>query len=448
MSGVFWEQDRQPNLCEAASGFTFSTINLLVAIPMALVDLLVSSLLYAYALLLSLLLPLVETVASGLLALAEVLGLNSIELPAAADLVAPGLAVLLVATMYREHRQGASCHQLAGKYCLAASGLLWLAALHAAAGFAVAPRLAVVSLALNGASFLPGFLVAAAGNFRSTALASSALGGLLEVAKSLANLLKMEAGLVVAVAAYGYPELLGGQVSAGGELAQYLCAVPFFACVLVYSTLKQQQLHGEDQSDGAPLANGSAVGAALAETKSSGEEEEAAATEPAAAEAAAETAAAPVEEEQSDNAAAEESVGTIEEENPAAEPPAGGDVTAADPAPEQPAVNESSPEPEEVVVVEGKEHLLLAKIKSRLSCLVGGLVGWLAALGGLVAGWLSALAALPWLNISLALAVAGSHLLTAAAWTVLAGNQLALALPLFTLATPLTLDRCGTPVCY
>ena len=26
MSGVFWEADKQPNLCEAASGFTLSTV--------------------------------------------------------------------------------------------------------------------------------------------------------------------------------------------------------------------------------------------------------------------------------------------------------------------------------------------------------------------------------------------------------------------------------------
>ena len=41
MSGVFWEAEKQPNLCEAASGFTLSTLNLMVALPMAVVDLLV-----------------------------------------------------------------------------------------------------------------------------------------------------------------------------------------------------------------------------------------------------------------------------------------------------------------------------------------------------------------------------------------------------------------------
>jgi hypothetical protein len=434
MSGIFWEQDRQPNLCEAASGFTFSTLNLLVAIPMVLVDLLVSSLLYVWALLLSILLPLAETTSSGLLVLAELAGIT--ELPALTDLVTPGLAVVLLASVYREHRQGSSCHQLAGKYSLAASGLLWLAALHAAVGFAVAPRLTVVSLALSGASFLPGFFVAMTANFRPAALAASSL---LEAASGLANLLMMEAALVVAVAAFGYPELLGGQAAPGegGELAQYLCAVPFCACVLVYTTLTQPQQppRGEDQSDGAPTMNGSAVGAALEEAKSSEEPPATDAPEPAPTEEAGETAA-PVED-QCENAA-DESVGAIDDNPPAAADPPADDVTA-EPAPDQP-VNENA-EPEKAPVDEVKENILLAKIKSRLSCVAGGLYGRLLALIGLVTGWLSALAALPWLTISLALTVAGSHLLSAAAWNVLAGSQLAFALPVVTLVLPLTLDR-------
>ena len=32
MSGVFWEADKQPNLCEAASGFTLSTVINYIAI--------------------------------------------------------------------------------------------------------------------------------------------------------------------------------------------------------------------------------------------------------------------------------------------------------------------------------------------------------------------------------------------------------------------------------
>ena len=437
MSGIFWEQERQPNLCEAASGFTFSTINLLVAIPMALVDLTVSGLLAVWSLILGLLLPILEAAQSGLAALAEVLGIT--EMPADTDLLVPGLAVTLLATIYAEHRHGISGHQLASKYSLMATGLLWLGALHAAPSFAVAPSLVVVSLALGAASFLPGLVVAMAANFRPTALTGSAFGGLLEVAGGLSRLLNLEAGLVLVIAAFGYPELLSGlaAVSEGAELLQYLCALPLCACILVYSTLKLQQtpLRSEDSHDGAPTVNGTAVG--LREGPSS---------------AAPETEAAPVEavepvpeEEQAANAA-EETIGSVEDEAAEAEVAPVSDVTTEPETPVQPA-DESQQQPEEakteeaVEPIEVKEDILLAKIKSQLCGLAGGLCGRLSALVCVVRGWLAALGSLPWLRISLMLTTSGSHLLAAAAWNVLAANQLTLLLPLFTLVLPVLLDR-------
>ena len=43
MSGMFWESEARPNICEAATGFTLSTIDLLVAIPMLLIDLAIAT---------------------------------------------------------------------------------------------------------------------------------------------------------------------------------------------------------------------------------------------------------------------------------------------------------------------------------------------------------------------------------------------------------------------
>ena len=43
MSGMFWESEARPNICEAATGFTLSTIDLLVAIPMFLIDLAIAT---------------------------------------------------------------------------------------------------------------------------------------------------------------------------------------------------------------------------------------------------------------------------------------------------------------------------------------------------------------------------------------------------------------------
>ena len=77
MSGVFWEADKQPNLCEAASGFTLSTFNLLVAIPMALVDSLVSVTMMLSSLVMVVLAPVLEHLAILATMAMELVGLES-----------------------------------------------------------------------------------------------------------------------------------------------------------------------------------------------------------------------------------------------------------------------------------------------------------------------------------------------------------------------------------
>lgn len=452
MSGVFWEQDRQPNLCEAASGFTFSTINLLVAIPMAVVDLAVSSTLAVWSLILAILFPVLEAGQAGLTCLAELLGIDSLTVPAVADVVVPGLAIGLLAVIYAEHRGGTSVPQLASKYCLATSGLLWLAALYAASP--AVPRLAVVSLALAFASHLPGVVVALAANFKPV---SSTVGNsVLSVAGGLSTLLSLEGMLVAVVAAFGYPELLGGTHAADDDLMQWLSALPLCACVLVYDALKQQPESAGvsvDHVDGAPVTmNGSAVGIG-------GEDNSTAAAEPAAVATAAEEPAAaeapPAADEQAAENAADETVSEVKDDQEASE------AAPAEPTPVQPA-DETQPPPAaadeptkeeeaaaaaaEVAPAEiNKDDILLAKLRSRLSCVAGGLCGRLTALVGLLSGWLAALVGLPWVTISLVLTTAASHLLSAAAWSSLTGgNQLAFLLPVFTLVLPLLLERCGS----
>merc|ERR1712038_1858698 len=99
MSGVFWEPEKQPNLCEAASGFTLSTVNLAVAIPMAVVDILVAATLFLSTTLWSLLSPLVEYLLSGLVMLMEMLGLES---PSPEQTLLAVLAVSTVVTIYKQ----------------------------------------------------------------------------------------------------------------------------------------------------------------------------------------------------------------------------------------------------------------------------------------------------------------------------------------------------------
>ena len=76
MSGVFWEAEKQPNLCEAASGFTLSTLNLMVAIPMAVVDLLVLATLSLSSLAMVLLSPIIELLTAGFTLVLATLGLE------------------------------------------------------------------------------------------------------------------------------------------------------------------------------------------------------------------------------------------------------------------------------------------------------------------------------------------------------------------------------------
>jgi hypothetical protein len=446
MSGIFWEQERQPNLCEAASGFTFSTINLLVAVPMAVLDLLVTGLLAVWSLAAGLLLPLLEVGQSSLTALAEFLGLT--EMPAVADLLPTGLAAVLLAHIFMEHRQGASGHQLASKYSLVSTGLLWLAAIYAAPDFAAAPRFVAVGLALSVASYLPSLLVAMVANFRPTPTAAT--NSLQEAAAGLSSLLSMEAALVMVLAAYGGPDLSGSSNTTDeiSWLTQYFCAVPLCACLLVYTTLRRPGPLAEgDNPPHAAAMNGSAV--PVQETTAEPDVTAAAVEAPTAMQATDPAEDSPPEPVETVGAVEEGAAVTAEAETTPVEEKATPEETPSPPAAEPTKVDETDAA---VVVTEAnttsaetKEDVLLAKLKSRLCGLVGSCYGRLAAFVGLLAvtagQWTTAVGRLPWFQIDLALSTGGSHVLAALAWNVLAASQLAFILPVFTLVLPALLDR-------
>ena len=103
MSGVFWEAEKQPNLCEAASGFTLSTLNLMVAVPMAVVDLLVSLTLSLASLAMVLLSPLLELVTAGFTMILAALGLEDWT----RDQTLVTMAVVtILAGIWHQHRYG------------------------------------------------------------------------------------------------------------------------------------------------------------------------------------------------------------------------------------------------------------------------------------------------------------------------------------------------------
>ena len=103
MSGVFWEAEKQPNLCEAASGFTLSTLNLMVALPMAVVDLLVSLTVSVASLAMVLLSPLLELVTAGFTMILAALGLEDWT----RDQTLVTMAVVtILAGIWHQHRYG------------------------------------------------------------------------------------------------------------------------------------------------------------------------------------------------------------------------------------------------------------------------------------------------------------------------------------------------------
>ena len=107
MSGVFWEADKQPNLCEAASGFTLSTLNLMVAVPMAVVDLLVYLSISLASLAMVLLSPLLELVTAGFTMILAALGLDDWT----RDQTLVSLAVVtILAGVWHQHRYGQPSH--------------------------------------------------------------------------------------------------------------------------------------------------------------------------------------------------------------------------------------------------------------------------------------------------------------------------------------------------
>ena len=126
MSGLFWEQDKQPNLCEAASGFTFSTINLLVAIPMFLVDVVVVCLTSFCSLLCSVLAPVLDLLLQGVTSVGELLGVEGA--PSNLSLVLGALAGAVLVGACRDllpGRAGGSWLQVGSRILTLSNTFTW-----------------------------------------------------------------------------------------------------------------------------------------------------------------------------------------------------------------------------------------------------------------------------------------------------------------------------------
>lgn len=401
MSGVFWEPEKQPNLCEAASGFTLSTVNLAVAIPMAVVDILVAATLFLSTTLWSLLSPLVEYLLSGLVMLMEMVGLES---PSPDQTLLAVVAFSTVFTIYKQFsgKTGAK-ERMFGALMIHVEAWIFLftflsvPALEKAVFANVILLALALQLAKNSITYLfTGFYD------MSLQRKQNEMDGF---ASGMKNALDLESCVALLIAAFGYPSFSGTDPTTA-----YLCLIPFIALHLVVQAEILPNVCAEDQPDS---ANGEAV--AVAESL-------------------------PAEETVLEDLKAGEGAEKVSDEVlPEA---AAGDTTAA-------AGDGSSVE---TIQEDKKTEALIARLKG---C-VGGLYCWVAGkvlfvispVCQLLAKIISTITSLPWSCISLFTLSKMSTLLWAWTWYQLTSNNLALLLPVSSLLVPPALEKAVLPAAW
>ena len=390
MSGVFWEPEKQPNLCEAASGFTLSTVNLMVAIPMAAVDSLVAVTIFLSTTVWTLLGPVMEYLVSGLLMVMELLGLERFS-PEQTIIAVVGVTSLL--TIYKQFSgQKGWKEKMFCSLVTHVEGWLLLFSLLAlpALDKAVFANVVTLGLALQLAKYCVAALFTAYYNHALQRKPNE----MDKFATGMKNALDIESSLALLVAAFGYPSFSGAD-----EVTAYLCLVPAVALHLVLQAEILPHVAPEDQVD---CPNGAAV--AVAEAPSAEETVlEKDLKEPAEAEA------------------------VSDEVVPEASADAAGDGST----------------------VEAIEDQKTEAMIRRLQGCVAGIYSWLAAkvllvispVCQLISKLVTAVTSLPWASISLLTFSTASALLYAAAWHQLTSNSLALLLPVCSLVVPAALER-------
>lgn len=390
MSGVFWEPEKQPNLVEAASGFTLSTVNLAVAIPMAIVDILVATTLFLSSALWTVVSPVLEYVLSGLVMLMEMVGL---EVPSSDQTL---LGVVLLSTVLLVYKQAGGSKER----------MFVMLMVHVEAWIFLFTFLNVPSL--DKAVFANVILLALSlqlAKYSITCLFTGFYNGSLQrkenqmdgFASGMKNAVDLESCLALLIAAFGYPSFSGTD-----QTTAFLCLVPALALHLVVQAEILPNVCPEDQPD-AP--NGEAV--AVPESQ-------------------------PAEETVLEDLKPQEGAEKVSDEvvpEPAAE-----DAPAA-------AADGSS--------VETIEEVKTEALISRLKGCVAGLYSWVAGkvlliispVCQLVAKIVCSITSLPWAAISLFSLSKLSTLLWGWTWFHLTSNNLALFLPVSSLLIPPALEK-------
>ncbi len=284
MSGYMWEADKQPNICEAATTFTFSTVNLMIAIPMFLVDLVVTACVSLISLVWLILGPCLEYTKLGGAMLAEALGIE--EQPSNLTLVTYLLAGAMVFSVYSEnkkHSQG-SVNALLSRVMNFANGILFFLSVVYMPDFedtVVLPRLITMALVCTAAADVIRAMFREF--YRHLAQEESQLR---KFSNGMVDFLNYEGVMFVILAAFGYPSF-----TEADDITKYYFIIPIAAVVMTAKKFERAELPAAAP---AVTTNGSAVAIKEVETEVEKVEEAAAAAPEAAVDAEKES----VEEEQ------------------------------------------------------------------------------------------------------------------------------------------------------
>lgn len=459
----------QPNLCEAVSGYTLSTVNLAVAIPMAVVDLICSSLVFSAGLVGLVLSPVFDYVKYGGGMIMEFIG---VEDWTHNTVMVTLLVGYYVAVLFLVSRGTGSCLQKSvSRVTYSIVSIIWIVNFLSFPVFesAVFPQVGLLSVAIQ------------LGDLAITCLykehndhASQAKENAMDVtAAGLLGLFRMEVFAALIISAFGYPSF-----SEEDDVTRYFCAVPFLAMNIIYFS-SVRTVECPDTATPVPHANGQAT--VVKETPADQTILESDLKVPEECEenvvdkiAPEESAEEEIKEEPVDKIAPEESGEEESKEDPpkeddepnegiASEVAAAVDTVVATAC----AVHEAIEEIKDVV--EEKVEEITDKVNEKLSEMIDeteqiieedalfkriqtGIFSIYSALQAqvskvttpvlnVISKIISTITGLPWTPILLFTFSNCSHLLWSYAWLHLTGNLLAYSLPLLTLATPLLLSK-------
>ena len=420
MSGMLWEADKQPNICEAASGFTFSTINLLIAIPMFLLDLVITTLSSILSLAYLALNPLLEYSLEFLGVVCELLGIDSV--PSNLSIVMSLLACGLVYRVYQEvgPSSGGSWQQVLSKLIYYSTCVLWFMTVLQVTRFEAAssPELIYIYFAVSAASEMLNLFFKELNMFRHDVNKSEVqVSG-----EKYADMIKYESFWFLLLSAFGVPTL-----TQEDSPSQYIFLVPVLAFVLM---LRDVQKAAPQQ----PTMNGATVKETVLDNVSE-----------------------PVEPIEVEKPVEEPKAETIIEE-PAAKEFDTAAETETEPEPvipvvpsaetEEPAAD--APDSMNVTKVAAKDDLVVAKLVCMLTSLVGNLVNKVKVVFNpvmnLTMKCVDIVSNLPWCACITTTINNGSFILAALAWFQMTGNQLSLLLPLLSLILPALIEQVGTRI--